>query len=246
MSEATVNMPSALAQLCAAYGIAPAYHDIWGNRIDIPQSTLIALLAEFDVDAGTPEGASEALRKAQSAAWREALPAVAAINAGSAHWSVRVRLPGASGRLRWMVTEEGGARHQGEVDFATLPEQARMEIDGVPLREVRLELSLELPPGYHRLTLEGLSQGTLLIAAPPRCYLPPALAEAAACGGRRCNSIRCARSATGASVTSATSAPLSSTRRASVPASSASIRCMRCSRTIRRTRVRTVRRRASA
>ncbi|HEX7951564.1 MAG TPA: malto-oligosyltrehalose synthase, partial [Burkholderiales bacterium] len=177
MSEAATDMSRALAQLCAIYGITPVYYDIWGNRIDIPQSTLVALLAEFDVDAGTPESTSEALRKAQSAAWREALPAVAAINAGSAAWSLRVRLPDATGRLRWTLTEEGGARHQGEVDFATLPEQARMEIDGVPLREVRLGTALELPPGYHTLTLEGVSQGTLLIAAPPRCYLPPALVE---------------------------------------------------------------------
>ncbi|HEY4636797.1 MAG TPA: 4-alpha-glucanotransferase, partial [Burkholderiales bacterium] len=44
----------------------------------------------------------------------------------------------------------------------------------------RLELLRSLPAGYHRLRVAGLPGETLIIAAPPRCYRPPALAD----GGR--------------------------------------------------------------
>ena len=180
MTESAYGNASTLAQLCAAFGIAPDYNDIWGNRIAVPEANLVALLAEFGVDAGTPERRAAALDTVQSAAWRDALPPVVAISAGAARWSLPLRLPEAATRLRWTLTEEGGARHQGEVDAADLPESARAEIGGRLLRERRLELALALPPGYHSLTIEGLANKTLVIAAPARCYRPPALAE----GGR--------------------------------------------------------------
>lgn len=180
MSDPLTANPSTLGQLCAAFGIAPAYDDIWGNRIVVPQASLVALLAEFDVDASTPEHVAAAVRDAHSAAWREALPPVLAICAGAARWSLPLRLSEATARLRWFVTEEGGARHQGEANAADLPESGRAEIGGQVFRERRLELPVMLPAGYHTLTIEGLCSETLVIAAPAHCYRPPALAD----GGR--------------------------------------------------------------
>ena len=169
-----------LAQLCAAFGIAPDYNDIWGNRIAVPEANLVALLAEFDVDASTPERITTALRDAQSAAWREVLPPVVAISAGATRWSLPLRLPETTAGLRWTLTEENGAQHYGEANLADLPVSARAEIDGLPLREHVFEFALTLPTGYHSLSIEGVGKSTLVIAAPARCYRPPALAE----GGR--------------------------------------------------------------
>ncbi|MDH5577626.1 MAG: malto-oligosyltrehalose synthase, partial [Betaproteobacteria bacterium] len=113
-------------------------------------ATLSALLAEFE-----PEAESVA-----------AMPLAAAIEARAARWSVPLGIAGEARALRWRVLEEGGATHEGEARCAP--------------PEFRLELALPLPPGYHRLSIEGLAGETLLIAAPPRCYRPPALAD----GGR--------------------------------------------------------------
>ncbi len=168
---------ASLAQLCAVYGIAPHYHDIWGNRVAIPDANLVALLAEFNVEASTPERVGSALQEAQAAAWRQSLPAVAAISAGAPRWSLAVRLPESATALRWTVTEEGGAQHHGEIDAARLPVTQRAQCDGQPVRELQVELALALPAGYHTLAVDGVEQTTLLIAAPARCYQPPALAE---------------------------------------------------------------------
>lgn len=180
MSKATARDESAMDRLCAAYGIATSYADIWGKRIAVPLENLVALLAEFDVDASTPERIAAAVGNAQSEAWREALPPVVAISAGAARWSLPLRLPEATARLRWTVTEEGGAQHHGEAVASKLPESDRAEIGGQVFRERRLELPVMLPSGYHKLTIEGAGSETLVVAAPAHCYRPTALAN----GGR--------------------------------------------------------------
>jgi len=171
---------AALERLCAHYGIAPEYRDIWGKRHAVPDANLIALLAEFEVDASSPERIEAAARAAHAAAWREALPPVVAIEAHAARWSLRLRLPDAAQRLRWTLVEEGGERHRGEAHAAALTAQASAVLDGVTIRERRLELSVALPGGYHKLAIEGLAGEVLVVAAPRTCYRPPALAD----GGR--------------------------------------------------------------
>jgi len=180
MSESTAGNASTLAQLCAVYGIASDYHDIWGNRIAVAPDNLVALLAEFGIDASTPERIAAAFVDAQAAAWHEALPAVAVIAAGEARWSLPLRLPESAARLCWTLTEEGGGQHRGDVDVAALPASARAEIDSRLLRECRLEFALELPAGYHTLSIDGVGNSALIIAAPAHCYHPPAFAD----GGR--------------------------------------------------------------
>jgi len=145
-----------LERLCAAFGIAAAYHDIWGTRHQASDADLRALLAEFGLDVGTPESIAEADRAASAAAWRAALPPVAAIDAGAERWSLPLRLPESARSLRWTVVEEDGARHSGEADASALPAVSRAEIGGVACCERRMELFLALPAGYHRLSIDGL------------------------------------------------------------------------------------------
>jgi len=152
---------AALERLCAHFGIAPGYDDIFGRRQTVTDANLVALLAAFEVDAGSAERVEAALRQAETAAAREGLPPVAAVAADAERWSVP--LVGTQ-RLRWRIVTEAGRQHAGEAAPA----------DG------RLEIGLRLPPGYHRLMIDGLAGDTLLVAAPARCYRPPMLAD----GGR--------------------------------------------------------------
>lgn len=161
MAEATRREGSPLGPLCAACGIATGYDDIWGKRIAVEDATLVALLAAFGIDAGTPEGIAAAEREIIAAAQRAPLPPVLAIAAGADRWSLPLQPPETTKRLRWTIVEESGARHTGEVEVSA-----------------RIEFALALPSGYHRLGIDGLPGETLLVAAPARCYRPPALADA--------------------------------------------------------------------
>ncbi|MFP5407014.1 MAG: 4-alpha-glucanotransferase, partial [Gammaproteobacteria bacterium] len=176
MSEAR----HALERLCARFGIVPEYLDVAGERHRIADENLVALLAEFGVDAGTSDEIAAADEAARVASWAEAMPPVAAVDADVAPWSVVLRLPELGPRTRWVLTEESGARHQGEFDAAALEIVDRAVVAGQPLVACRLEIDLALPPGYHRLALGSLPGETLLVAAPARCHEPPALRD----GGR--------------------------------------------------------------
>lgn len=174
MSEAR----ALIERLCGQAGIAVSWHDIWGKAHEVPEAGLAALLAELGVDCATPERAAEAERDAHAAHWRDALPPVAALRAGSAPWRQRVRVPEGA-HLRWRIEAEDGAHHEGEIDTGALDTIETAEIDGRRYAAYDIELALELAPGYHRFTLEGTAGETLLVAAPERCWRPGALEDGA-------------------------------------------------------------------
>lgn len=165
----------ALQRLCAHFGIAADYHDIFGHRHVIDPDNLRALLRSFDVDTAAP--LSHSIDAIHASAWRRMLPPALAIDAQAPHWSVRLHLPAALAEAHWSLEEEGGARHQGRIDLHALPELARTELDGVAYCERRVELALPLPMGYHRLRLAGQADEMLVISAPPHCWRPPALQD---------------------------------------------------------------------
>ncbi|MES1265259.1 MAG: 4-alpha-glucanotransferase, partial [Variovorax sp.] len=124
--------------------------------------------------------AAEAEARAQAASWRQALPAVQVVGAGSEHFTLVLQLPSSSAHFKWRLVDEGGAFHEGAVDTATLQAEAQAEIDGVVYRRFRLPIALALPAGYHRLSIVGLPGETLLVCAPARCHQPALLER----GGR--------------------------------------------------------------
>ncbi|RZI73983.1 MAG: malto-oligosyltrehalose synthase, partial [Variovorax sp.] len=166
-------MDEALQRLCAHFGIATDYHDIFGHRHVIAPASLRALLGSFDVDATEP--LAQSLAVADRARWSRVLPPAQAIDADASHWSLVLRLPSALSEVGWSLEEESGAVHRGHIDLHAVYETARFELDGVPLCERRVELALPLPVGYHRLRLDGHADETLVIAAPLHCYQPPVL-----------------------------------------------------------------------
>jgi len=163
----------ALQRLCAHFGIATDYHDIFGNRHVIAPANLVTLLASFGVDPhALPH---ESLEQVDAAHWQGTLPPAVAVDAGREQWQLTLRLPAAQPEIGWTLHTEDGTPHHGRIDLHALPEGARGERDGVVVCERRVTLNLALPIGYHRLSLDGYVGETLVLAAPPHCYQPPAL-----------------------------------------------------------------------
>lgn len=171
---------AALERLCVRFGVAPEYDDIWGARHTVPDASLVALLAEFEIDASTPERIVEAERAALVAACSEVLPPVTTCEAGVQPCSVELRLPATLAHLKWIISEEGGATHVGETDVAALAQRLFAELDGQRYCACKLVLEIALPLGYHTLRIDGVLGATLIVAAPGRCYRPPGLED----GGR--------------------------------------------------------------
>jgi (1->4)-alpha-D-glucan 1-alpha-D-glucosylmutase len=177
MTSAHPESRSRLEQLAALYGIAIEFDDVSGQRRVASDATLIALLAEFDVDASTPEHVEAAWHAALAAGWREPLPPVAAVAAGATPWKLRLRLDASVCTLRWTLEEENSARHDGVAEASALATTAQAEFDGLSFRECELVFAFALPAGYHTLTIDGLPGKTLVVAAPAHCYRIPQLGD---------------------------------------------------------------------
>lgn len=171
-----------LERLCARFGIATSYHDIWGKLHDVSDAGLRALLAEFEANADTPEQAARIEHSEREKRWQRVLEPVIAIAEGVAPWRTLIRLPEAAGALAARLIEEDGTAHAFEVDCARLAETGRQAIRAGTFVERELAVGTALPPGYHRLELGNGSQvlgSALVVAAPARCYCPDALADGA-------------------------------------------------------------------
>ena len=173
----TESNAQALSQLCAHFGIATGYHDIWGTSHPVERSSLLALLSEFGVSLVDESSAPAALNAVRQSAWLQALPPVVAIQASALEWNLSLRLPASLTRIRWQLRDETGLLQEGDVDAEALPEIARTELNGVTWCERKLTLRLRLAAGYHHLSVAGLPGETLVISAPERCYRPAALQD---------------------------------------------------------------------
>ena len=173
---------AALERLSGRAGIAVRWYDIWGKAHEVPDTGLVALLAELGIDAATPARAAQAEYEAQAAHWSRVLPPVAVLRAGAEPWRLPIKVP-AGARLRWRIETEDGARHEGEADAGALDALETAEIDGRRRVACDLVVPIALAPGYHRFALQGVAEETLLVAAPERCWRPAGLDDSASVWG---------------------------------------------------------------
>lgn len=181
-----MKQQSQFDQLCDAYAVAAAYHDIWGERHPVTKKARRALLHAMGVDAHDEAAVETALRAHERRQWETVLPPVVVVTASGEPLRLPLQLPAeppgehAGGSLSWMLRLEDGRRQSGRFTPASLPELERHQLDDLTWLRYSLELDVEMPLGYHQLILEaegGELAGMSLIVTPPRCYQPAALSE---------------------------------------------------------------------
>lgn len=172
--------PSAIAQWAAAWGIETHVLDGFRRRRPAPERTLLAMLRAMGAEEDGEGDFSRAAEERKLRAWRRPLPPAQVVDAHH-RFTCAVHVPREIRQLRWtLITEEGRTR-QGEVAVSELPVAGRMEEQGRIYLRCLLQLGVQLAPGYHHLEVsDGAWHGSgRLIAAPPRCYVPEAMAGAA-------------------------------------------------------------------
>ena len=178
-----MNEHSDLDRLCAHYGVAAEYTDIWGQCHRVPEDTRRALLAAMGVAASNPVSMRRGLMEAQEGAWRRMLPPVKVLWEGQDRVALELTLPASHTQqvLRWVLQEETGARQEGELRPSALEVQVTRVLDGNPWSLYRLHLPVPARTGYHRLELMPAAAqrrslaATTLIIAPHHCYQPEAV-----------------------------------------------------------------------
>jgi (1->4)-alpha-D-glucan 1-alpha-D-glucosylmutase len=169
-----------LRRLAQLYGIELTWHDIYGARHEVSDSTLRALLAAMHVPAATDAQVQSSLAAHRTRVWSERLPPVLVVRQSALPPTLMLRLTAAldAQPLRWGLDAEDGTRAEGVCEPLALEEVERAEVDGVAHVARRLVVDAHPAPGYHRLTIRSgertLAQA-LLAVAPDACYLPVAV-----------------------------------------------------------------------
>jgi (1->4)-alpha-D-glucan 1-alpha-D-glucosylmutase len=169
------NRAAGIDRLAELVGIEPSYRDYFGHETVVGEDTKRAFLRALGYPVDSPDAIHAAVVGVEEGPWRRALEPVTVALAGTP-LRVSVTLPTTDGarELAWRIVQEDGPTQRGTVRFDALAPSATREVDGIPRERRVLELVVRLPLGYHRFELVDLAE-MVLIVAPARCYLPPAI-----------------------------------------------------------------------
>ncbi|MCZ7414244.1 MULTISPECIES: 4-alpha-glucanotransferase [unclassified Streptomyces] len=150
-----------LARLAAAHGVATSYAPGPGRVVDVPEDSVVAVLAALGIDASTPEAVRQALEAHELQAAARLLPPTVVLRSGQdeAPHDTGPGLPGLPalppGTVLRVETEDGAQYDAGP---------------GLPV-----SVPAAVPPGVHTLRAEapdGRSARAPLIVAPQRLPRP--------------------------------------------------------------------------
>jgi 4-alpha-glucanotransferase len=168
-----VETPPSLGELARRYGVATEFEDWTGRRVDVPESTLVAVLEALGVSASTEDAREAALAKHDRDHWSATLPPaiVGRVDSESSFW---VHVTHGDPIGLWIRLEDGSVRAGlRQLENLTPP----YEFDDRQVGEASFELPADLPIGYHRLHVQAgsLEASTPLIIVPASLELPPRL-----------------------------------------------------------------------
>jgi 4-alpha-glucanotransferase len=172
-----VETPHSLGELARRYGVATEYEDWTGRHVEVPETTLVSVLAALGLSAANEDDRKAALATHDRDYWSRALPPtiVARADSDSSFW---VHVTHGDPVGLWIRLEDGSVRAgMRQLENHTPPYDLGDKLVG----EASFELPDDLPLGYHRLYIQAGSteSSTPLIVVPAKLELPPRL------GGKR-------------------------------------------------------------
>jgi 4-alpha-glucanotransferase len=165
--------PHSLGELARRYGVATEFQDWTGRHVDVPEATLVAVLAALGVRAATEDERAAALAEHDRDHWARSLPPtiVARADSEASFW---VHVTHGEPVGLWIRLEDGSVRAGlRQLENHTPPYDLGERLVG----EATFELPADLPLGYHRLYLQAGSSesSTSLIVVPATLELPQRL-----------------------------------------------------------------------
>jgi 4-alpha-glucanotransferase len=160
-------------------GIGDAYHDYRGELRHFSLKTKTDILRAMGCAVNDPAAFAADLALTEIARWRRLLPPVAAAHGGRLGVDLNIPAREFGGSLAWIVNLEDGGRRDGFISTAECAETWRGEVEGMWITRRRLELPVDLQPGYHELEVKlgGTAARCALVVSPSRCYEPLAIVE---------------------------------------------------------------------
>ncbi|MDD7945419.1 4-alpha-glucanotransferase [Microbacterium sp. NE2HP2] len=164
----------ALVSLARAYGIATEYSSFSGEHVDVPATTLRAVLAAMGVVADDDAAAEQALAESIAEPWRRLVPASTVVRRGGG--TIELHVADGNDVEVAIVLEDGSVRP------LSIPAQQPVArtVDGRTRWLVRVPVPEDVPLGWHTVQVrqyggEGdVHDSGALIVTPERLTPPPA------------------------------------------------------------------------
>jgi 4-alpha-glucanotransferase len=162
---------TALEALASRCGIVAAFTDARGERRSTSAEMQRALLAAMGIAAADDAAARASLEELERREWHSALPPVRVFYPGEPP-AVELNLTSSASAIAWHLALEDGGERRGAALAESLPLLAESTQGGVRHQRRRLLLDVELPFGYHHLSIDPGGGVTTLISTPGKCWLP--------------------------------------------------------------------------
>jgi 4-alpha-glucanotransferase len=173
------GLETLVERLARARGIGEAYHSYRGELKHFSLATKAAILRAMHCRLDDAAALQAQIDESEAAHPVGILGEVVVSRAGSRVARINTPAVEHNALVRWSIALEVGGERHGEARAWTLPERGSWQHQGRWYMLRDLALPEDLPPGYHRLTIELEFAGTEscpLIVAPEHCYQPPELA----------------------------------------------------------------------
>lgn len=166
----------ALRELAQIYGLQTTYRDAGGQRRQVSEQALLATLQALGAPLAGPDDVPDALRQSHLEQWQRCCePVTVAWEGQPVHIELRLPANLSNSRVNCRLKIERGTTKEWTFDLAQLPPVAGTTIESVDYQVKQLPLPGKMPQGYHQcfITMPGFKCQSMIIAAPPKAYLPP-------------------------------------------------------------------------
>src|ERR1035438_5104113 len=156
------------------FGIGTGFWDIFGHYHTTSVAAKQSILRALGVAADSSADLEQALATLARIQWERLLPpVVVAAEAGPMELPLHVAAERLGARARFVVRREDGESGEFEVNLWELPQVASVEMDGRTWVRVQVTLPMQLPLGYHEVTVNvgGSRASTRCIVTPERGYM---------------------------------------------------------------------------
>ncbi|MBD1389567.1 4-alpha-glucanotransferase [Neiella sp. HB171785] len=170
--------------LCEEHGIESNYVDAWGNPATVVPESKEKLLAAMGYAVDDASKLAEQIHQMQIRKWQDPLaPVIVSRDLHQLNFEVSVAQQQVSALLKWTLTFEDGAVHQGTLTPIEGQKVAETEVDGVLYQRYAVTIHVGIPLGYHRLALSNAIDETIaetsVIVAPRACFTPDTVKQGA-------------------------------------------------------------------
>jgi len=174
---------STLDMFMGLKGINPNFVDAWGSPAKVSDENIRNIIGKMGYDATDDSVLNEHYLEQEKKHWLTSLPPVSVCQKNTSYtFDVCLPIDAAADALLYKITLEDGSEINQTVCATGFPLVASKEFSGVEFQCYQVQLTVDLPFGYHSLSVfeEGIDEALStmsLIITPSRCYTPEPITQ---------------------------------------------------------------------